>query len=321
MAYNRLKNRPEPNLNDDFHKFICDCVGLPPSSYGPKIESKIKLMFDLISNKPSLECGDLRKNRTNFELKTSYLSKSNTYTVANIRQWHNFDYYILCFIDSTQNFNYKFFVLNKEDIKNFKLYGQNGTIESNKENVHVGLRCQISQNGDDMKLLSSLNILPDNSLESLSEFIDQFKMKKNTSKKYQLSCRFNSVVSQSSDEISVNVCNFKLSHNVFTNNYFSFLRNYENTFGKKPFYDTVIEKSLRSFVKTDEKLFKNFVKDSNSYFKLGKHYVSTYSSTERKLAHLNHIVKNHNSLIQKSNVLVDDEDFYTDIELNVIEVN
>jgi hypothetical protein len=271
-AYERLKNLPNPNMKDHLNKFICDCVGLLPAKYGPMIQNKIIKELGVIKVKSESERGDFRKNKTFFEFKCSFLSKGKSYSITNIRNWHNFNFYVLCFIDVSDNFTPRFYVIDKGDITKFKLRGMNGTYESNTKNENVGMRVTIQKNSEEMNLIDSMNKLEDNSFSSLYDFVSSFKMKKTEPK----DCKF-----------TFNGNNF--SDDKVTTNYINFLKLFITNYGH-----IEVEKSLGCCFSTDLKKLSACVKNSNQYEKLlDKFYVSTYTSTSKKIIHMKKICQNN----------------------------
>jgi hypothetical protein len=273
-AYDRLKNVPIPKMTDSLHKFICDCVGHLPATYGPKIQNKIIRELKAIVVSSDKERGDFRKNITFFEVKCSFLSKGVSYSITNIRNWHNFDYYVLCFIDVTNNFTPNFYVIKKDDINNFKLRGMNGTVESNTVNQNVGMRVAIQIDSPDMELLKSLNLLKDNSFESLYKFVDSFKMKKTKPNGFKF--KFNGQ-NFDSDNVTENYINFL--------KYFLYINQGSNSLGIQN-----IQRSLGKFFSFNVKNLSSCTRKKKQYVKImDTFYVSTYTSTQKKIGHIQKI--------------------------------
>jgi hypothetical protein len=284
-AYDRLKNVPNPKMTDGLHKFICDCVGHLPATYGPKIQNKIIRELKAIVVSSDKERGDFRKNITFFEVKCSFLSKGVSYSITNIRNWHNFDYYVLCFIDVTNNFTPNFYVIKKDDINNFKLRGMNGTAESNTVNQNVGMRTAIQVDSPDMELLKSLNLLKDNSFESLYEFVDSFKMKKDKPKGYKFKFLDKTFDSDNTTENYINFLKFFILIN----------RTYEYC-GLD-----IIKASLGKFCSFDRQKLSPCSRRKKQYVRLyDAIYVSTYTSTQKKINHIRKIMEHYNSGVKHS---------------------
>jgi len=282
-AYNRLKNSPSPKMTDNIHKFVCDCVGLLPASYGPLIQNKVIKDLNVTSVKCDEERGDFRKNKTYFEFKCSFLSKGISYSITNIRKWHNFDYYVLCFIDAENNFTPNFYVINKDGVDSFTQRGMNGTVGSNMCNTNVGMRVTLNIKSKDFELFKSMNILRDTSFEALNEFMSTFKMKKVKPEGFKfkfLNQKFDS------DNVTENYVNFL--------KYFISLNSFSEYKGVH-----IIKASLgplctlnRHELSPCSKKKKQFVKIDASPFVI---YVSTYTSTHRKKTHINNILEIYNS--------------------------
>jgi hypothetical protein len=282
-AYNRMKNSPSPKMSDNIHKFVCDCVGLLPASYGPLIQNKVIKDLNVVSVKSDEERGDFRKNKTYFEFKSSFLSKGTSYSITNIRKWHNFDDYVLCLIDVVNNFTPNFYVITKSGIDSFTQRGMNGTFGSNMSNTNVGMRVTLNVKSKEFELFKSMSLLKDTSFESLNEFVSTFKMKKD--KPQGLKFKF---MNQNFDSDNV------------TENYINFLKYFItlNSFSEFRGLD-IIKSSLGSFctLKKHElspcsKKKKQFVKMEASPFVI---YVSTYTSTQKKKNHIKNILNIYNS--------------------------
>jgi hypothetical protein len=274
-AYERIKKSPSPKMTDHIHKFICDCVGLLPASYGPFIQNKIIRDLKAVSVKSVKQRGDFRKNKTYFEFKTSFLSKGVSYSITNIRGWHDFHYYVLCFIDVENNFTPNFYVITKNGINNFSQRSMNGTVESNIPNVNVGMRVTLDIKSKEFQLLQSMNLLKDTSFDSLFEFIDSFKMKKDKS----VGCKF-----------KFNGVDFN-SDNV-TENYIKFLKYFiltTNNFGTPGVF--LVQKSLGKFFSFNAEGLSKSCRKKKQYEEIFKScFVSTYTSTQKKITHINKIL-------------------------------
>ena len=271
-AYDRIKNLPSPKMSDKLDKFICDCVGLLPAKYGPLIENKIIHELKAKKVKSDKEKGDFRKDKTFFEFKCSFLSKGKSYSITNIRDWHNFNYYVLCFIDVKNNFTPNFYVINKKDILNFSLRGMNGTVDSNTKNTNVGMRVTIQIGSKEMEKLNDMNLLKDKSFDSLNDFVSSFIMRRSTPNKCKF--KFNGV-DFNSEKVALN--------------YINFLKFFIDKFGH-----SIVEKSLGCSFSTDVKKFSECVRNSKQYEKLfNMFFISTYTSTQKKINHINKICKSN----------------------------
>lgn len=302
-AYKRLEGSKSPKFTDCLHKFICDCAGLIPARYGPLIQNKVIRDLNAIGVKSDQERGDFRKNKTYFEFKSSFLSKGHLYSITNIRDWHKFDYYVLCFINVQNNFTPNFYVIKKDDVKKLKLRGMNGTAESNEVNTNVGMRVTLDINSKDFELFESMNLLKDKSFESLNEFIDSFKPKRSEPEVCKF--KFNGV-EFNSDNFTENYINF-LEYFIQINNEF---RNVGITITARSlgrFFAYNIDKLPTSSVKK-----KRYVKIFNLF------YVSTYSSTEQKINHIKKICEFFPyevrlELFKKENEIITKKNFFEEL--------
>jgi hypothetical protein len=137
----------EQDYDMSMDEFICHISSLIPCKYGSVFAKKVcydsKNVMVEVPNK--MDRGDCRIGNNKYaELKISYMYKNGKYGIRNIRAWQNFDYYILCLVDS--KFKARYYCLNKEVITNnqvIKLNYMNGTAESNKNNDKVGFSTNI----------------------------------------------------------------------------------------------------------------------------------------------------------------------------------
>lgn len=284
-AYERIKNSPSPNMTDHLNKFICDCVGLLPAKYGPKIQNKVIHDLKAIGVKSDEERGDFRKNKTYFEFKSSFLSKGTSYSITNIRKWHNFDYYVLCFIDVENNFTPNFYVITKSTIDSFTQRGMNGTVESNMSNTNIGMRVTFNVKSKEFEQFKSMNLLKDTSFDSLFEFVDSFKMKKDKPKGYKFK-----------------FLNQTFDSNNTTENYLNFLKFFIliNSTYEHCGLD-IIKASLGKFCSFDRQELSPCSRKKKQYVRLyDAIYVSTYTSTQKKINHIRKIMEYYNSGVKHS---------------------
>ena len=151
-----------------------------PNKYGQVIPKKI--VHDLSSKirelSPLLDRGDLHINyKIYFEAKISFRNMNGKYSITNIRSWQKLDYYILCFIDTEDNFTpYFFCVPPKAIVENpaIRLNGMNNSSKINAQNTYVGKRTAIAQD-DIFWLFKKHSVLKGTTYKHLLSFI-----KKNT---------------------------------------------------------------------------------------------------------------------------------------------
>jgi hypothetical protein len=148
---------------------------LNPCSYGGKIQAKLIKELGILSISASLDRGDAFFGKFFAEMKCTFLDKKNSYHLTHLRQWQNFDFYILCFIDCENDFIPEFFVLNKKVLDKIKTTAMNGTKESNLNNDKVSLRATVKKNGEVHKMFKKKNKLSGTSFSDLKKFIDTLK--------------------------------------------------------------------------------------------------------------------------------------------------
>jgi hypothetical protein len=147
-----------------------------PNKYGDLFSKKV--IYDskniLKGLSASLNRGDCHMGfEKYFECKVSYLNKSGKYSITNIRNWQDFDYFILCFVDTGDNFKPYFYCVPKETITNnpcITLTGMNNTSDINSKNTYVGTRTSVN-NVDLNWLFKNSSTLKGTSYKHLEDFI------------------------------------------------------------------------------------------------------------------------------------------------------
>lgn len=157
-----------------------------PSVYGDLFPKKI--LHDMngkIRNiSPKLDRGDIHINyKVYFEGKISYRGKSGKYNITNLRGWQKFNYFILCFVDTQDNFKSHFYCVPQTTIFDnpcISLTAMNNTAGANKYNKNVGTRTTV--NCEDLNwLFKKDNVLKGTSYKHLTSFIkSQYTKLKNS---------------------------------------------------------------------------------------------------------------------------------------------
>ena len=151
--------------NDRFHELITDIE---------EKEDKSKTIRSVNIGK-----GNLFKR--NYEIKFSYLGKNNCYTVRNVRDYHDFDYFILAFVDTYDNFKINYYCIEKGDVNCFNLSPMNGTYSSNIKNENINYGFTIKDGSYDHRYtLKEINLLDGTSFNDLLKFMieDNLKLRK-----------------------------------------------------------------------------------------------------------------------------------------------
>jgi len=97
--------------------------------YGLMLEKILIDELNIIKNPKNSENGDARTiDGRNCEIKTSYISKNNTYNFNQLRLWENVSYYIFLAVDvkmeiQTQTVDHKFIFLTKDELLHLKDIG------------------------------------------------------------------------------------------------------------------------------------------------------------------------------------------------------
>jgi len=144
------------------------------SKYGQSFQTYIKKKFyPKIKDVPkSFDRADLHiKYETYFEVKISYLNKNGGYSITYTRDWQNFDYYILCFVDG--DFNSSFYCVPKNSLiknENLSFTAMNGTKKSNSKNNKVPKRTLVKLKDTD-SFIKENSILKGTTYNDLENFI------------------------------------------------------------------------------------------------------------------------------------------------------
>jgi hypothetical protein len=155
---NDLKNL---SIND----FIISCHNEIPAKYGKTMVKKIvhdsnNKLQEIPDSSNRGDCKDFRGFY--YEIKTSYLNKSGRFSIRNIRNWQDFNYFILCLVDiKDDDYRPHFYCLTKNDFINhpsLTFTEQNNTRESNVDNKNVGLSTTFLA-GDHSYLFKKRNLL------------------------------------------------------------------------------------------------------------------------------------------------------------------
>ena len=149
-----------------------------PNTYGIKFAKKIikESKGYLSQTNQSLDVGDFTfydGTHRYGEIKISYKGLNGKYRITNIRDHQHLDYFILCFVDTDNNFQPKYYVVPKEHVTNgtfFKLSAMNGTYIANMNNEVVPKSLTVSDEDMDW-YFSQKNILNGTTYSKLKSFI------------------------------------------------------------------------------------------------------------------------------------------------------
>lgn len=147
-----------------------------PNKYGDLFPKKV--VYDsngmLKELSSTLDKGDCHINfKKYYECKISFRNKSGKYSITNIRDWQEFNYFILCFVDSDNDFKPYFYCVPKETItdnQGINLTGMNNTEEINRMNTYVGKRTSINSMDLDW-LFKEKSVLKGTSYKHLQDYI------------------------------------------------------------------------------------------------------------------------------------------------------
>jgi hypothetical protein len=166
-------------------EFLMECYDrCTPNMYGNAFPKKIVSDSNgkIRELSPTLDRGDLHlAYRLYFEGKISYKNISGKYSLTNLRVWQDLDYYIMCFVDTENNFTPHFYCVPPKAIfENPHIHhtGMNNSMNINKHNVFVPTRVTI--NSDDLNwLFKKYSVLKGTTYKHLMSFINsQYKQLK-----------------------------------------------------------------------------------------------------------------------------------------------
>ena len=175
---NKQKKRniiTESDLKLKMSEFILKIYDVcTPNKYGNVFPEKI--IHDvgprLKKMSPKLDRGDLHINyKKFFEVKISYKNIGEKYSITNIRDWQDLNYFILCFVD--ENFKPKYYCVPKDVVTcnpKISLTGMNNSKTINSYNTYVGKRTTIDANDIDW-LFKSNNVLKGTTYTNLINFL------------------------------------------------------------------------------------------------------------------------------------------------------
>jgi len=172
LAKHKFKRSKYIDINQSVIDYICECyLNLNPCSYGARIQNFICGLLGLKVVSSRLNCGDFKYKDTYGEFKVTYLGQNNGYNITHIRPWQKFKYYLIMFIDCSNEFTPEFYFIHKNTFNKFKLGSMVGTKETNQDNLNVDLRTYIVKGSTEHKTLAKHNLLKGTSIDDLKEYV------------------------------------------------------------------------------------------------------------------------------------------------------
>lgn len=183
MDYLKLakKKRDERNVIQE-HEYrlpikdflMLSYIRCEPNVYGNKFVKKLTFDLPILENVPKkLDLGDIAiGNKRYFECKISF-GDENFFNLRNIRGYQNFDYFIICFVDTYKNFEPKFYCVPKEVITNNPLLhmsNMHGTVSANRKNTNILKSISIKKE-DVETILEGHNLIKGTSYKRLLSFL------------------------------------------------------------------------------------------------------------------------------------------------------
>lgn len=202
-AINKFKNKNNLSLNYKvpIDEFILDCyLNCDPSSYGSYIQKKVEL--DCINNKIDIVSISPKENRgdfeiltrysydynsdfefeevpdydipvVNFEFKSSFLGKTNGYTIRNIRPYQKiYGGYVICLIDCQDDFRKEFHLVSYETLSViFNMTHMNGISSQHNGDGFKNYGVSFRKNSDEHKSLKRHSKLNGSTIEDLMSYL------------------------------------------------------------------------------------------------------------------------------------------------------
>jgi hypothetical protein len=167
----------EVDLNVDIQHFVTMCYNrLKPCSYGNWIQRKIAYDIGAYNIQPSKNKGDILLKKTFYEVKSSFLGKTNGYRITHLRLWQDVKFYMICFVDCENSFQPEFYVVDKLVFHKMNLCAMNGTTDANSKNLNVELSVTIKKNDTNHNLLKKYNLMKGNTYNDLILFSENTKL-------------------------------------------------------------------------------------------------------------------------------------------------
>jgi hypothetical protein len=163
---------------DEFIVKICDDF-ISPNEYGTWVCNKIihDSKGKLNGVNQSEEMGDCTIRRSiYYESKVSILHQSGNFGIRNIRPWQNYDYFLLCFVDTSEKkYRTYFYIVPKDVVINspFLVFtDMNNSKDSNKGNDRVAVATTFNS-FEHTRLFGKHSILKGTSYTQLMKYIDK----------------------------------------------------------------------------------------------------------------------------------------------------
>jgi hypothetical protein len=202
-AINKFRDKNNMSLNYDvpIDEFLLDCyLNCDPSSYGSYIQKKVEL--DCINNKIDIVSISPKENRgdfeiltrysydyrsdfefeevpdynipvVNFEFKTSFLGKTNGYTIRNIRPYQKmYGGYLICLIDCQNDFRKEFHLVSYETLSViFNMTHMNGISSQHKDDGFKNYGVSFRKNSYEHRSLRRCSKLNGDTIEDLMSYL------------------------------------------------------------------------------------------------------------------------------------------------------
>lgn len=197
QALEKYNSKGEPiNFRLPFEEFIYECYNKHnPSSYGGYIQKRIEQELlqngiNILSISSVEDRGDFEiyvqhkipfenNLKINFEIKTSFLGKTDGYTIRNIRPYQKLSGgYVLCLIDCSNNFNIEFYVVDYKTLTSYlNMSHMNGTSSQHKEEGFQNYGTGFHRDSYSFDMIKKHSKIKGNTLEDLISYFKGLQKK------------------------------------------------------------------------------------------------------------------------------------------------
>lgn len=108
------------------------------------------------------------------EMKCSLLNKNGYFGIRNIRPWHEIDFYLIAFTPDVNSSPNLYLVKLQDLLSKYTVTYMNGTSQENKDNKNSGVGMTIANNEENLRFLSSINLLGGTSLYDFINYLEKY---------------------------------------------------------------------------------------------------------------------------------------------------
>lgn len=108
------------------------------------------------------------------EMKCSLLNKNGYFGIRNIRPWHEIDFYLIAFTPDVNSSPNLYLVKLQDLLSKYTVTYMNGTSQENKDNKNSGVGMAIANNEENLRFLSSINLLGGTSFYDFINYLEKY---------------------------------------------------------------------------------------------------------------------------------------------------